>query len=101
MSTTTSLRIEDLELAVQEALERNDLDTVRGLLAGRHAADVADVIDRLDDDEQVLVFGLLENDQAADVLGETGIDATRELIEQMPIDQAADLLDLMPMWPRS
>jgi magnesium transporter len=97
MSTTTSLRIEDLELAVQEALERNDLDTVRGLLAGRHAADVADVIDRLDDDEQVLVFGLLENDQAADVLGETGIDATRELIEQMPIDQAADLLDLMPM----
>jgi magnesium transporter len=97
MTLTTTSRIETLELQVREALELQNLEAVRALLRDRHPADVADVIDRLDDDLQLEVFQLLEPDQAADVLGETSADATRELLEQLPAEQAVELLERMPV----
>lgn len=97
MTLTTTSRIETLELQVREALELQNLEAVRALLRDRHPADVADVIDRLDDDLQLQVFQLLEPDQAADVLGETSADATRELLEQLPAEQAVELLERMPV----
>jgi magnesium transporter len=97
MTTGTTTWVEALEQRVRRALEQNDLEAVRTLLSGRHPADVADVIDRLDDDEQMLVFRLLAPEHAAEVLGETSADATRELLEQLPPDEAGDLLDRLPM----
>ncbi len=97
MTTGTTTWVEALEQRVRRALGQNDLEAVRTLLSGRHPADVADVIDRLDDDEQMLVFRLLAPDHAAEVLGETSADATRELLEQMLPDEAGDPLDRLPM----
>lgn len=97
MSTGTITWVEALEQRVRNVLAAHDLDGLRLLLAGRHPADIAEVIDRLDDDDKIRVFGLLAPALAADVLGETSREATRELLEQLPADKAGDLLDRLPM----
>ena len=97
MSTGTITWVEALEQRVRHVLADNDLDGLRMLLAGRHPSDIADVIDRLDDEDKVKVFRLLTHRQAADVLDETSGDATRELLENLPKEEVGDLLDSLPM----
>jgi magnesium transporter len=82
MITITDLQ--ELEERVRGTLEENDLDELSALLADQHPADVADVIDRLDDEDQLRVFQLLSPVQAAEVLDETSAEATRELLERLP-----------------
>src|SRR4051812_13890683 len=50
MSAGSITWVEALELRVRNVLAANDLDGLRILLANRHPADIAEVIDRLDDD---------------------------------------------------
>lgn len=95
--TSNVVDLETLEQRVHQALEDSHDDQLRALLAEQHPADVADIIDRLDDEDKLRVFRLLEPEQAADVLSETGFEATRELIEHLPPDVAGDLLDMLPM----
>ena len=90
---TAPVDIDRLEAEVRSALERDEIDTLRALLAAAYPPDVADVIDRLDDDDQIRVFRLLDLEQAADVLDETSLDATRELIGELTADETADLLE--------
>ncbi len=97
MTTGTITWIEALEQRIRRALDTGDLDGARALLHGRHPADVAEVIDRLDDEDKVQVFRLLTPKLAAEVLGETSSDATAELLEQLPPAEAGDLLDRLPM----
>jgi magnesium transporter len=97
MSAGTITWVEALEQRVRKVIEDNDLDGLRVLLLNRHPADIADVIDRLDDDAKVTVFRLLPPRQAADVLDETSTQATRELLENLPEEQVGDLLDSLPM----
>ena len=94
---STTISLEALEQQVRDALEADQLEELRALLSAQHPADVADVIDRLDDDDQIRVFRLLSHVQAAEVLDETSVDTTRELLEQLPADEAGDLLDRLPM----
>jgi magnesium transporter len=95
MATMTNLN--GLEQQVRDDLEAGALDRLRALLQGQHPADVADVIDRLDDDQQLVVFRLLVRAQAAEVLDETSADATHELLSRLPPGEAADLLNQLPM----
>src|SRR5262245_3875181 len=97
MSTGTITWVEALEQRVRHVLAENDLDGLRVLLVGRHPSDIADVIDRLDDEDKVKVFRLLTHRQAADVLDETSGDATRELLENLPKEEVGDLLDSLPI----
>ncbi|HET9221472.1 MAG TPA: magnesium transporter [Roseiflexaceae bacterium] len=97
MTTGTISWIDALEQHIRRALDEDDLDGVHAILAGRHPADVADVIDRLGDEDKLRVFRLLAPAQAAEVLGETSSDATAELLEQLPPAEAGDLLDRLPM----
>lgn len=92
----TVIDLEPLEQQVRQALKTNDLDGLRETLREEHPADVADVIDRLDDRDRITVFQLLAPEQAVDVLSETSIDATRDLINRLPVDEVAALLDRMP-----
>lgn len=78
---------------MRAALAADDLGGLRALLASQYPPDIADLIDRLDDADQLRVFRLLDPLRAADVLDETSVDATRELIENLPVAEAADLLE--------
>jgi magnesium transporter len=97
MSAGSITWVEALEQRIRNVLASNDLDGLRMLLANRHPADIAEVIDRLDDEDKIRLFRLLPPRQAADVLGETSADATRELLEHLPAEQVGDLLDSLPM----
>jgi magnesium transporter len=90
---TSLIDFDRLEAEVRSALARDDMDALRALLAAAYPPDVADIIDRLDDDDQVRVFRLLELEQAAEVLDETSVDATRELISELSTDEAAEILE--------
>jgi magnesium transporter len=97
MSAGAGTWVEALEQRVRHVLAAGDLDGLRVLLSSRHPADIAEVIDRLDDEDKIRVFRQLSPTMAAVVLGETSADATRELLEQLPADEAGDLLDQLPM----
>ncbi|MEM8532792.1 MAG: magnesium transporter [Chloroflexota bacterium] len=88
--------LETLEQYIRDSIEANQLEELGNLLSDEHPVDIADAIDRLDEDQQVLVFQLLPQEQAAEVLGATSADATRKLIAQLPRDLAGDLLETMP-----
>jgi len=88
---------EALGLQVRDALENDNLESLRPILAEHYAADIADILERLDDDNKLKVFGLLEPELAAGVLDETGSEATRSLLRQLSTEQVGDLLDQMPM----
>lgn len=85
-----------LESRVIGALADGELDGLRALLALQHPADIADMLDRLDEREQVRVFRLLTKEKAAEVLDETDLDTTRELLSKLTPEEAGDLLDLLP-----
>lgn len=88
---------EALGIQVRDALENDNLESLRPILADQYAADIADILERLDDETKLKVFGLLEPEQAAAVLDETGSEATRGLLRQLTTEQVGDLLDQMPM----
>ncbi|PMP73377.1 MAG: magnesium transporter [Roseiflexus castenholzii] len=90
---TAPLDLDLLEQQVRAALETEDITTLRELVTRIYPPDLADIIERLDDEDQQRVFSLLELPQAADVLDEASIDTARELIGQMPVEQAADILE--------
>lgn len=87
----------ELEGRVRHDLDVGALDDLRTLLTKQHPADVADVIDRLEDEQQLQVFRLLVRAQAAEVLDETSADATRDLLTHLPPGEAAALLNQLPM----
>ena len=97
MSAGSITWVEALEHRVRNVLAANDLDGLRILLVNRHPADIAEVIDRLDDEDKIRLFRLLPPRQAADVLNETSADTTRELLEHLPAEEVGDLLDSLPM----
>ena len=74
MSAGSITWVEALEHRIRNVLASDDLEGLRILLANRHPADIAEVIDRLDDDDKIRLFRLLPPRQAADVLGETSAE---------------------------
>jgi magnesium transporter len=94
---TTAVDREQLESEIHSTLQSGDTGRLRRLLAERHPADIADVMDRLGAGELCELFGLLAMAQAADVLHELGTETTRRLLECLSVEEIGDLLDQMPM----
>ncbi|MCG8348667.1 MAG: magnesium transporter [Chloroflexales bacterium] len=94
-SVKTIINLEELEQDICTALAEDNTDALRRLLTAQHPADIADIIDRLDDEEQLAVFRLLDPPHATDVLSETGVDATRELLQSLSADEVRALLSRM------
>ncbi len=98
---------QDLLEAVRARLEAGDTEGVRELLSGVPAADVATVLDDLDDEMAAQVFRLLDADTGADVLDELPPGDVQALAEAAPArvrdavgamepDEAVDVLELLP-----
>src|SRR5262245_56300364 len=57
------------------------------ILADLHAADISDIIDRLDPEDQIYVFNLLDTATASLVLLELGPDARGQILDSLPWDR--------------
>jgi magnesium transporter len=82
---------------VETLIAEGALKELKTLLTRLHPADIADLLDTLEDPERVVVFDLLDAVTASEVLDETLDDTTIELIEAVPDEQVADLLEILPM----
>ena len=101
------IRTEDVA-AVERMIAAEDLEALRGFLDPLHSADIADILQELEPEQQVAVLKRLDNERAAGVL--TEIDrhsgqalllllSDREvvsLLEEMPSDDAADIMSVLP-----
>jgi magnesium transporter len=97
MTRTLTMELEQFEKQVHSKLEANDLDGLRVLLASEFPADIADLVERLSDEERVKLFQALSLEQAAEVLHEMGQHASQELMTDLPSEHVGDLLDHLPM----
>lgn len=93
---------------VRALMEGGDLEKLDAVLAELHPADVADVVQELDEEQQVALLKRFDNERAAEVL--TEIDehsgqallrllSARKLVDllgEMPSDDAADIMSALP-----
>jgi magnesium transporter len=86
-----------LQNRVERLIAEDAITELQTLLTRLHPADIADLLDSLDEPERVVVFDLLDAATAAEVLDETLDDTTLDLIEAVPDEQVADLLEILPM----
>ncbi len=86
-----------LQSRVESLIAQSAKDELEALLRRLHPADIADLLDVLDEPARVAVFERLDAFTAAEVLDETLDDTTIELVEAVPDEQVADLLEILPM----
>jgi len=83
--------LDELDQLIEEGRE---LDIIK-LISRFHPADIADLIDALDEDKKARLFGLLQVETAADVIMEID-EISRELIvEDIPQDKLTQIVDDM------
>jgi magnesium transporter len=71
------------------------LKILRENLSEMQPADIADMLEELDQDHRVVVFNQLETERASDTLEEIDPNVQRELISSLNKDRVADLVDRM------
>lgn len=86
-----------LQGRVEKLIAERATDELQALLRRLHPADIADLLDVLDETERVVVFAQLDTVTAAEVLDEALDDTTLDLVEAVPDEQVADLLETLPM----
>lgn len=101
-------RREALLETTRGALEAEDVGTLRLILNDQHAADLAELLRLLDEEERGKVLEVVSEPLAAQVLAETdvptarqmtadlGEEALSDLVEEMAPDDAADVLGDLP-----
>lgn len=91
------LKFADLETELRESLLLRQDERARALLADLHPADIADLLDVMDENLRLRAFSLLEDAIASEVLDEAQAEATLDLMEAVPDERLADLLEELPM----
>lgn len=88
--------IEKLALPeIRELLEVNDLQTLREVVNRWHPADLAGLLDRLDDPDKLRVLRALEGPLAAQVFEYLDLSIQEDLIQVLPEDETAVILEAM------
>lgn len=82
---------------IRALIEAADYNALRAMFSTVHPADIADLMDELEAEEAIIIFGLLPNETASEVLDETGSIVRMELVERVDDERLADLLDELPM----
>lgn len=98
------LVIKDILDDFNELLKEKNSILIQNLLLDMHPADIAELLQHLNDDDRNYVFSLLSNEVASEVLAELDeslqedvleqIDATKisELVDELETDDAADII---------
>lgn len=102
-------RIEELERLIKELLEKRQYHQIRELLADYNEADIAEIIETIDNKEDVVrLFRLLPKDNAAEVFSYIPVEYEQMIIESLTTreigqimndlysDDAVDMLEEMP-----
>jgi magnesium transporter len=88
---------EKLEEQVCNALEADDTEGLQIVLSESHPANIATVIDRVEEPWRIRIFEQLAGLKAIRVLDELSSEATRQILEKLPNEEIGSLLDRMPM----
>jgi magnesium transporter len=88
--------LQEIRQQVLDLLSTHNQEALRTYLKEQHPADIADVLEMLDDQPRLVIFNLLQAAAAADVLDETRTEVTRDLVDAVPDEKIADLLEVMP-----
>ena len=83
---------DDIE-RINSVIGRGDKEAARAEIADLHPADVAELIQQLDEEQAMFIFDLLDEDTAADVLMELDEDERKKLIDDMPAEEIAKQID--------
>ncbi len=95
---------EDVLASLRHYRERGDGAELRLLLSGFHAADMADLLQHLDDDERLHILGLLDDEIVGEVmlhlpdeqrekfLAELAPQRISDIVEELSTDDAADIV---------
>ncbi len=78
---------------IENIIAQNDSDAVRKVIDDLHPADIAELIQKLDEEQAMFIFRHLDEDTAADVLMELDEDERKELISDMPAEEIAKQID--------
>lgn len=93
---TLEKNTERLEQGLEDVLRSSDDEALAAVLRGYHPADIAEVMERLDDTESIRVFRVLDLVRAAEVLDELDSDTARYLLDNEVPERIASLLDILP-----
>ena len=80
---------------IEELLEKNRELELHKYLEDMHAADIAEVLENLEDDQQMVVFGLLSDDQATEVLEEINSEHFSDILKDLSYEKKVTLLENM------
>lgn len=96
-------------LDINEKLDRKDFKNLKTELSELHHADIAELIEELDEERGKILFELFEDEDSADILIElddearevvledlTSQEIAEELIENLDSDDAADIIGDLP-----
>ncbi|MDH8678413.1 magnesium transporter [Fusibacter bizertensis] len=80
---------------VETLLEENKDLELHVYLEDMHAADIAEVLENLEDDQQIQVFGLLSDEKATEVLEEINSEQFSILLKDLTYEKKVTLLENM------
>jgi len=93
--TPESVDIRKLAQNVEALVDRHEEDRIPELLDGVHPADIAEISERLDAEDQKALFENLDVEVASDVLPEIYEDAQEDLLEHLEAEQLSGILGEM------
>ena len=80
---------------IKELLSREDYSVLKAALVDLHAADIAEIISRLDREERKKIFDLLQTEKAALVTAELSSSVLKEVFEDLDQKQIVDIVQNM------
>lgn len=80
---------------LKDLIKRNREFDIIDLFSDMHAADIADLIDELDEETRLHLFSLLDVDKASDVILELSDTSREQLIEDLSNEQLTDIIEEM------
>ena len=80
---------------LKDLISRNREFDIIDLFSDMHAADIADLIDELDEETRLQLFSLLDVDKASDVILELSDTSREQIIEDLSNEQLTDIIEEM------